>query len=326
MASLWVKRKFLGNGSYGKVFLAQSTALLAYYKSPALVPFVALKSCLASRSSSLRLERDVFRELGGCDRIVKCFGSGVSVENGVEYFDLVLEYAPGGSLEQLVRFRGGRVPEMEASCYTRMLLKGLSHVHGKGWVYCDLKPANILVFPSKHGGGVFKCSLKLADFGSAKRGGEISCGFVDPCSGRKNRGTLLYSSPESVEFGEHEAPMDVWALGCIVFEMLIGDNMWSNYRSFNARVLGDLIAGYQDSGLIFCDDLSANAEDFLRKCLTRDVEDRWTADQLLEHPFITESCKMLPLSESGQTPKIMGYQRIPFSSPFVVNNPSVFVN
>ena len=137
----------------------------------------------------------------------------------------------------------------------------------------------------------------------------------------------MYSSPESVAFGEHEAPMDIWSLGCIVFEMLTGNGMWSNYRGFNARVLGDLIAGYQDRELVLSDDLSANAKDFLRKCLTRDVEERWTADQLLKHPFITESCKMLPLSASGQTPRIMGrYQRIPYSSSFVVsNNPSVFV-
>ncbi|KAK1363105.1 Serine carboxypeptidase 44 [Heracleum sosnowskyi] len=319
MGSLWVKRRFLGRGSFGRVFLAQSAALLAHSKSPALVPFVALKACLASRSWSLRLEKDMFEELGSCNEIVKCFGSGISIEDGVGYFELVLEYAAGGTLEQLLRFRGKKMSELEASYCTNMLLKGLSHVHEKGFVHCDMKPGNILVFPCKHPSGLVKYSLKLADFGSAKRAGETGFEFVDPCTGYKNRGTLLYSSPESVVFGEHEAPMDIWSLGCVVFHMLTGKrSMWPNNFNVDDIVLGDMIANYQDCGLKLLDDLSSNAKDFLRRCLARNTEERWTADELLKHPFITQISKVLPMSEASQTRKIMGYQKIdPFSSSLV---------
>ncbi|KAK1360404.1 hypothetical protein POM88_044878 [Heracleum sosnowskyi] len=121
-------------------------------------------------------------------------------------------------------------------------------------------------------------------------------------------------------FGEHEAPMDIWSLGCIVFHMLTGKrSMWPNNCNVHDRVLGDMIANYQDWGLILTDDLSSNAKDFLRRCLMRNIEERWTADKLLKHPFITQISKTLPLSEAAQTQKIKGFQKIDaFSSSFVV--------
>ncbi|KAK1360405.1 Protein kinase domain-containing protein [Heracleum sosnowskyi] len=93
----------------------------------------------------------------------------------------------GGTLEEFLRFRGGKISEFEASYYTNMLLKGLSHVHKKGFVHCDMKPGNILVFPYKHPSVLVKYSPKLADFGSAKRAGETGFEFVDRCSGYKNK-------------------------------------------------------------------------------------------------------------------------------------------
>lgn len=117
-------------------------------------------------------------ELRGCPQIVHCFENNdfESLEDGTEYYNLVLEYADKGSLGQLLR-RGGCITEFEASVYACMLLKGLSRVHKKGYVHCDIKPDDILIFDNIPN-NVVKYNLKIADFGVAKKAAEISYGVV----------------------------------------------------------------------------------------------------------------------------------------------------
>ncbi|KAG7014494.1 Death-associated protein kinase 3 [Cucurbita argyrosperma subsp. argyrosperma] len=73
-------------------------------------------------------------------------------------YNLVLEYAAGGSLDDLINQRK-KLPEDELKGYLRMMLTGLSCIHSKGFVHCDFKPSDVLVFPSQHG----KPDLKIAD-------------------------------------------------------------------------------------------------------------------------------------------------------------------
>ncbi|XP_074369167.1 mitogen-activated protein kinase kinase kinase 20-like [Apium graveolens] len=324
MASKWIFTKFLGAGSYGSVFLAQcASPLTACYSN--LPNMVAVKSSLDRVSWSSRLEKAVLHELRGCREIVHCFADEdfeIFNKYGKKIYNIVLEYADGGTLGQVIESRGGRMPEYEASWNACMMLKGLRHVHGKGFVHCDLKPDNILVFnvEAGEGKGVVKYNLKLADFGLAKKSGGGKCG------GRKeykNRGTLLYSSPESVVVGVHDSAMDVWSLGCIVLEMLLGEGgLWSNFLDVDKQCLGEMIANYEDDRLNLIlpkfDYLSENAKDFVRRCLTKDIEDRWTAEELLNHPFITLNQTLLEELEARLSyEKMMRYQsNTPFSSSF----------
>ncbi|KAK1405580.1 Mitogen-activated protein kinase kinase kinase NPK1 [Heracleum sosnowskyi] len=325
MASKWMLSKFLGAGSYGSVFLAQcaSPSLACYYNLPR---FVAVKSSLESLSWSSRFEKSVLYELRGCREIVHCFASedfDFVNEYGKKFYNIVLEYANGGTLRQLIKSRGGWVPEHETSWYACMMLKGLYHVHDKGFVHCDLKPDNVLVFnvPSGEDKGVVKYNLKLADFGLARKSGGISCGARREY---KNRGTLLYSSPESVVVGIHEAAMDVWSLGCMVLEMLLGEGgLWNNYIDVDEQCLAEMIANYEDDRLELIlpkfDYLSVNAKDFVRKCLTKTLEERWTAEELLKHPFITHNQDLLKKLEAQLFYKnMMKYQsNAPFRSSHI---------
>lgn len=315
MASKWVFNKFLGAGSYGSVFLAQSASpSLACYNN--LPRIVAVKSSSERFSQSLRLEKAVLYQLRGCRQIVHCFAAedfDFVNEYGKKFYNIVLEYADGGSLRQVIRSRGGWLPEYETSWYAGMMLKGLRHVHDKGFVHCDLKPDNVLVFnvPSAESKGVVKYNLKLADFGLAKMSGGLKCG------GRreyKYRGTLLYSSPESVVVGIHDTAMDIWSLGCMVLEMLLGEGgLWSNYIHVDDQCLAEMIASYEDDRLNLLlpkfDHLSVNAKDFVRRCLAKNVEERWTAEELLKHPFITHNQTLLEKFEARLFyKKMMKYQ------------------
>ncbi|KAL1804411.1 hypothetical protein DCAR_0936060 [Daucus carota subsp. sativus] len=315
MASRWVPTKFLGRGSYGCVFRAEfASPSLAYACN---VPrTVAVKSVSERLLWSLALEKSVLCDLGGCKEIVRCFEDEdfqSTNEDGTSCYNIVLEYADGGTLQQVIESRGW-IPEYEASWYALMLLKGLSRVHGKGYVHCDMKPSNVLVFniPRDEFKGVVKCNLKLADFGLAKKGGEMSLGAGEEY---KHRGTLLYSSPESVVFGVHEAAMDIWAVGCIVLELLLGEGgLWKKCIDEDAQCLAEMIANYEDDRLILLvpelDHLSENGKDFVRRCLTKRVEDRWTADELLSHPFITCNQRLVRQFEARYSyQNLMKYQQ-----------------
>ncbi|KAK1353527.1 Mitogen-activated protein kinase kinase kinase yoda [Heracleum sosnowskyi] len=270
----WTKRRLLGQGAFGKVFLAQSSELLAECRRPSDVPVVALKCAKQGDSQSLLREEHVYTILGDSRYILKFLESGWGRDsNGNPEYCLALEFASGGTLKNHL---GGRtLCESVASRYTKMLLKGLEHVHQNGYVHCDLKPDNVLVFPT--GDAQEDVCLKLADFGRAKRRWQTGS--------LRLRGTLEYSSPEAVARGEHEVAADIWALGCIVYLMLHGHGMWDHLRGAGNSVLWNSIAQFQGRHLGFVSSLSANAKDFLRNCLRTNPRERWKAEQLLQHPF-----------------------------------------
>ncbi|XP_022855764.1 mitogen-activated protein kinase kinase kinase 17-like [Olea europaea var. sylvestris] len=152
----WSKVRILGAGSYGTVHLAVKV------DPPLSVSTAAVKSATFPYLNWLKKEGEILFELRGCREIVQCFGEYTSIENNRGVYNLLLEYASGGSLVDLIKNYGGNMPESMAACYSYMLLKGLSHVHEKRFIHCDMKPANVLVFPSEDG---TIHNLKIADFG-----------------------------------------------------------------------------------------------------------------------------------------------------------------
>jgi mitogen-activated protein kinase kinase kinase 17/18 len=84
--------------------------------------------------------------------------------------------------------------------------------------------------------------------------------------------------------GEEQGPAaNVWALGCTVIEMATGRASWSDMDDVVAAVR---LIGYTDAVPEAPERLSAEANDFLDKCLRRCAGERWTAVQLLDHPFL----------------------------------------
>ncbi|KAG5592097.1 hypothetical protein H5410_042611 [Solanum commersonii] len=211
----WKKVKVLGSGSYGMVSLARPMNVCSS------MIYAAVKSAEVNRSFSLREEGKILNALRGPEYVVECFGEDVSVENGKDTYNLMLEYAASGTLHDLLHKSKMMLGESEATYYAFQILKGISHVHNKGFIHCDLKPANILVFPPTEK----YMRLKLADFGLSSK------------KDRHFRGTLVYASLESVTRGVYGKEVDIWALGCIVVEMITGKRIWSGYKSKNELAL-----------------------------------------------------------------------------------------
>ncbi|EPS63016.1 hypothetical protein M569_11769 [Genlisea aurea] len=258
----WKRGPAIGRGSSATVYLASEISGVEVF---------AVKSCDLSSSGSLRREERLISEL--CSPyVVRCLGSGVTEggAGGIGEFNLFLEYVAGGTLSDLVRNRGGSLDEKTIQLYANQLAIGLDHIHGKGIVHCDIKGQNILIG---------KEALKICDFGCGKKAGR---GGEPPIVG-----TPAYMSPEVARGEEQSFPADIWALGCTVIEMATGSNPWPEMNHpvsalFRVAHSGDTPAPP--------DWLSNAAKDFIGKCLARDPRQRWTAAELLRHPFLEENC------------------------------------
>ncbi|XP_050871727.1 mitogen-activated protein kinase kinase kinase 20 [Lathyrus oleraceus] len=268
----WVRGESVGRGSFATVHLVipKATSNFTLFPSP-----TAVKTSEVSTSYSLKNEKHVLDRLGSCQQIISCFGDDYTFENGHEYYNLFLEYASAGTLADQVKLHGGRIPEQNIRGYTRSIVEGLNHIHSNGFVHCDVKLQNILVFRDGE--------IKIADFGLAKKTGEEqSVNERFEC-----RGTPLFMSPESVNYGENESPADIWALGCAVVEMVTGKPAWNVEKDSSMWSLLLKIGAGEESPMI-PEDLSKEGKDFVEKCFVKDPRKRWTAEMFLNHPFIEE--------------------------------------
>ncbi|KAL4568727.1 hypothetical protein LXL04_024342 [Taraxacum kok-saghyz] len=263
----WVRGKTIGHGSFATISLAQLTT-----HNSDIPPLMAVKSCGVSHSASLIYERRILAELNDCPEIIHCFGESITVENRIKMYNIALEYASGGDLAYNLK-NYGNFQLSEVRRYTNSILKGLQFIHRNGFVHCDIKLQNILLVSD----GV-NADVKIADFGLAKKtDGESKSNY-------EIRGTPMYMAPETVVSDEQEPPSDIWALGCLVAEMVTGKPAW--FCSDIGPLLLKIGVGTEVPEIP--GKLSTAGKDFLGKCFLKDPRKRWTAEMLLNHPFVAK--------------------------------------
>ncbi|KAJ0989233.1 hypothetical protein J5N97_007589 [Dioscorea zingiberensis] len=258
----WIRGQTLGHGSF-------STVSLASFPSSGAVLAVKSTEASGSASSSLLHEQRILSSLH-CLNIISYAGFDVTTElsDGRVYYNLFMEYAAGGSLSDEIK--SGPIDEASIRDHVAGILSGLTYLHSLGYVHCDVKPENILIGDDGR--------TKLGDLGCAKVSGDEERCLI--------RGTPMFMAPE-VARGEEQGPTaDVWALGCTFIEMATGRRPWPEISSPLA-VLNRIAFSSELPEIPGW--LSGDAKDFLAKCLIRDSEKRWTAEQLLQHPFVA-SC------------------------------------
>ena len=97
------------------------------------------------------------------------------------------------------------------------MLQGLQHLHGEGLIHRDLKPANVLLSKGR---------VKICDLGLTVRASTVHQPVTFPIRG----GTLLYQAPEQVDGVAYSKPIDMWAAGLIMHEMLTGRHILADHR------------------------------------------------------------------------------------------------
>lgn len=274
----WVRGKCIGQGSFGTVSVGvdRSDGRVFAVKS------VDRTACIPSQLEALENEIQILRSLSSSPSsspyVVGYLGDDVSYENTTSYRNLHLEYLPRGTVAD-------DVDESVLRSRIWCLVSALRYVHSRGIVHCDVKGKNVLVGPTPG-------HTKLADFGSAKDCGMTGFGSGAPIL---PRGSPLWMAPEVVR-RQHQGPeSDVWSLGCTLIEMLTGKPAWED------RGLDTLSRiGFSDELPEFPAELSEAGRDFLEKCLRREPAQRWSCDQLLEHPFLASAA---PDSVANSSPR-----------------------
>ncbi len=183
---------------------------------------------------------------------------------------LVLEFVPGPTLAD--RLTSGPMAVGEALRVAHQIAEGLEAAHERGVVHRDLKPANIKITPE----GV----VKVLDFGLAKAVGADTAGpplHESPTitSGGTTPGVILgtaaYMSPEQARGRPVDKRADIWAFGCVLYEMLTGRN------SFDAGTASEAIAKILEREPDW-DALPAGVPDairrLLKRCLRKDPSER----------------------------------------------------
>ena len=143
---------------------------------------------------------------------------------------LTMEYLNGKPLSQLLRTPGYQgMPVRAALPIVRGMCSALAYAHERGFVHCDFKPANVFLTTN--------AEVKVIDFGIARvfqRPEEESDATVfDP--GSLGALTPAYASPEMIEHREPDPRDDIYALGCITYELLTGHHPFDRLSATQAR-------------------------------------------------------------------------------------------
>jgi serine/threonine protein kinase len=185
--------RFLGRGAFGEVWMAQDTNS----GRKVAIKFFRVKS--GFDWSMLNREVDKLQHLFSDRYVVQLLKIGWDAQPA--YF--VAEYMEQGSLEE--KLQHNKYPIEEIVSLVREITEGLVHIHGKGILHCDLKPANIL-FDGEN-------RPRIADFGQSRLSGDQSGSL----------GTLFYMAPEQADpKAKPDVQWDVYALGAILYRMLTG--------------------------------------------------------------------------------------------------------
>ncbi|CAJ2654819.1 unnamed protein product [Trifolium pratense] len=251
----WKRGHIIGYGSTATVSLATLNGDIC-----------AVKSSELSCCEPLKREQNILSSLCYPNPYVVTYkGYDITMENNKLMYNLFMEYMPFGTLSQ----HGGLLNEHTIVCYTRQILKGLDYLHSKGLVHCDIKGANILIGED---------GAKIGDLGCAKSINEAAAPI---------RGTPIFMAPEVARGEEQGYPSDIWSLGCTMIEMATGSSPWPNVDDPISTLYHIAYSNYGPKIPCF---LSHQAKDFIEKCLRRNPKERFSASQLLSHPFLEELC------------------------------------
>ena len=190
---------------------------------------------------------------------------GLEESNGTSY--LVMELVSGETLQQRLA-RKGRLPIEDALGICRQIAEALEAAHDKGIIHRDLKPANVKVTPEG--------KVKVLDFGLAKAfAGDGTSG--DPTHSPTLSiaataqgvilGTAAYMSPEQARGQEVDKRADMWAFGCVLYELLAGKQAF--HGDTVTEILAGVLRGEPDwSALPAATPATVRA--LLRRCLQKD--------------------------------------------------------
>ncbi|KNC96149.1 STE/STE20/MST protein kinase [Spizellomyces punctatus DAOM BR117] len=258
----------LGEGSYGSVH----KALHKRTSTVCAIKLIPAENDLDDTVKEINI-------MNGCDSsyVVQFYGS--YIKEG--YLWIVMEYCGAGSVSDIMRICGRTMTEGQIAVICRNVLEGLKYLHERRKIHRDIKAGNILLNTQGE--------AKLADFGVA--------GQLSDNQAKRNTviGTPFWMAPEVIQEVGYGVLADIWSLGITCIEMAEGRPPYHKIHPMRAIFM---IPTKPPPRLQNEDKWSKQFIDFIAQCLTKNPSARPSAEQLLQHPFITEAPGIAVMSET----------------------------
>jgi serine/threonine protein kinase/Tol biopolymer transport system component len=280
----------VGEGGMGEIYRAQDTRLGRA---------VAIKVLPSPLSQDVGFRERFAREARAISSLSHpniCALYDVGNQGGVDF--LVMEYLEGETLA--ARLKKGVLPIEQALRYGTEVAMALEAAHRCGIIHRDLKPGNVMLT---------KTGAKLLDFGVATLKGQPF--LVPEGKAKEDRltatgmviGTLHYMAPEQIEGREADARTDVFALGCVLYEMVAGQPPFTGEST--SAVMRAVLASEPPPLEGLRTDAPVALQRLIKTCLAKDPEERWqTAHDV--------GLQLRGIAEGGPEPKALSK---PASSP-----------
>jgi polo-like kinase 1 len=271
----YTRGKFLGKGSFGQCyeFTDQQTKRVYACK-------IVSKSLLDSKARHKMTQEITIHQPLMHQHVVKM--EDFFIHNDTAY--ILLELCSRSSLMELHK-RRKHVTEPEARYFTHQIVTACQYLHSQTIIHRDLKLSNLFLND--------KMQVKIGDFGLAIK--------LDTVVQRKKAfsGTPVFIAPEMLDQKGHSFEVDVWAIGCILFTLLVGK------PPFVSDTLEDTYCRIKSNQYIIPPRIGKNAATLISVLLMPDPNGRPNVQQILGYPFFTEgflpSC--LPISCLTMAPK-----------------------
>lgn len=262
----YILYKKLGSGSSSKVYLSQDTNTKRLYAAKTI--HLSDKRHSMEGASNLENEIQIMRLLNH-KNIIKLHEVLHATQIDTAY--LFIEFADCGTLENLIT-NNIYLSDTSLGSIFKQIAQGLCHLHSRGYVHHDVKPSNMMLFSDGF--------AKLADFGVGHK-----------CSSVQNVvGSPAYQAPEMLgdddgyEIEQDPAKEDVWSLGISLYEAAFGKLPYTGVNIF------EIVHAVKTTPLKIPETKrSTELIDLLRKMLSVRQKERLSMEEVLKHPFITNS-------------------------------------
>uniref|UniRef100_A0A7N6FB07 Serine/threonine-protein kinase DCLK2 n=1 Tax=Anabas testudineus TaxID=64144 RepID=A0A7N6FB07_ANATE len=191
---------------------------------------------------------------------------------------LVMELVKGGDLFDAIT-SSAKYTERDASIMIYNLAGALKYLHSMNIVHRDIKPENLLVFEYPDG----TKSLKLGDFGLAT---VVEGPLYTVC------GTPTYVAPEIIAESGYGLKVDIWAAGVITYILLCGFPPFRSDNNQQEDLFDQILLGRLDFPSPYWDNITDSAKELIGKMLQVNAETRYTAEDVLSHPWVTDDVVM----------------------------------
>ena len=249
--------RIIGRGAFGKVNIGLNilTGRIVAIKS-----FNKKNIINESSKKKILYETNLMRGLfhPSVTKILETFESE-------KYMLIIMEYISGGNLQNFVKKRR-KLCEKTAKILFRQIIQGIKYIHSRGIVHRDIKLENILLDLNN--------IIKICDFGVGK--------LIKPNTILKDQcGTPVYMAPEIIKGeGYHGFPVDIWSAGVALYIMLSGNLPFNKDKEHNLEY------SILNKNIKEISDISEEANNLLKNILEKDPNKRYTANQILEHPWM----------------------------------------